>query len=73
MQEDNKDIINDIYASIDALALRGNTTRQKAFAAWYATTFLSADEDEVLDLASTDGGEDQRIDLIYVDTTSSKI
>ncbi len=73
MQEDNKDIINDIYASIDALALRGNTTRQKAFAAWYATTFLSADEDEVLDLASMDGGEDQGIDLIYVDTTSSQI
>lgn len=62
-----------LKASIDALASRGNTTRQRAFAAWYAQNFLSADEDEVLDLASMDGGEDQGIDLIYADTTANQI
>lgn len=62
-----------IAASLDALASRGNMTRSRALAAWYATTFLGADEEEALELASIDGGEDQGIDLVYTDHATSQV
>lgn len=65
--------INNLLSSIDALASRANISRQKAFAAWYAENFFDADEDEILDIASIDGGEDQGIDLVYADTQTSQI
>ena len=62
-----------ILDSIDTLAERAKISRQKAFAAWYAESFFDADEDEVLELAAMDGGEDQGIDLIYVDKQTEQI
>ena len=63
----------DIIASIDELAKRGQITRSGAFAAWFAINFFSIDEDEALEAAGADGGNDQGIDLVFVDDTSEEI
>lgn len=68
----NKDL-TDILASIDELAKRGRITRNRAFAAWFAINFFSIDEDEALEAAAADGGNDQGIDLAFVDDTSEEI
>lgn len=65
--------LENLLVSIDALANRAGITRQKAFAAWYACHFFSADEDEALELAGMDGGEDQGIDLVYPDQNTNQI
>lgn len=65
--------LNDILASIDELAKRGQITRSKAFASWFAINFFSVDEDEALESAAADGGNDQGIDLIFYDDTSEEI
>lgn len=57
----------ELFAAIDAIALRGGITRDKAITAWYATTLLGIDEDEAIDAASADGPEDNGCDFIYVD------
>jgi hypothetical protein len=65
--------LDDILTSIDELALRGQVTREKAFAAWYAINFYSIDEDDALDAAAADGGNDQGIDLVFVDEASESL
>jgi hypothetical protein len=67
------DELADIVASIDELAKRGQITRSRAFAAWFAINFFSVDEDEALEAAAADGGNDQGIDLVFVDDTSEEI
>jgi len=65
--------LSDILISIDELATRGQITRSRAFAAWFAINFFSLDEDEALEAAAADGGNDQGIDLAFVDDTSEEI
>jgi AIPR protein len=65
--------LENLLASVDALAGRAGISRQRAFAAWYACHFFSADEDDVLELAGMDGGEDQGIDLVYADANTNQI
>ena len=62
-----------ILDSIDELAGRGRISRQRAFAAWFAITFFSLDEDEALEAAAADGGNDQGIDLAFADETSEEV
>ena len=65
--------LKDILASIDELAKRGQITPGRAFAAWFAINFFVLDEDEALEAAAADGGNDQGIDLAFVDDTSERI
>lgn len=65
--------INEIYSSIDELAARGKISRNRALASWYAINFHGVDEDEALEGAATDGGNDQGIDLIFADMNSEEI
>jgi hypothetical protein len=65
--------IEDITASIDALAARGNINRDRAFAAWYAISFHDLDEDAALEAAAADGGNDQGIDIAFVDDAREEI
>ncbi|MBX5171395.1 AIPR family protein [Rhizobium sp. NZLR1b] len=65
--------IKEIFASVDELALRGRLTRNRAFAAWFAITFHNIDEDEALEAAASDGGNDQGIDLVFADVNSEEI
>ncbi len=62
--------IGDIFKSIDELAYRGGITRNRALAAWYAITFFDLDEDEALEAAEADGGNDQGIDIVFADMSS---
>jgi len=70
--KENKELA-DILASIDELALRGGLNRQRAFAAWFAINFFSQDEDESLEAAGSDGGNDQGIDLAFADENAQEI
>jgi hypothetical protein len=70
--EKNKEL-NDILASIDELAIRGGITRNRAFAAWFAINFFNQDEDESLEAAGSDGGNDQGIDLAFADENAQEI
>lgn len=65
--------LDDILGSIDELAKRGQITRSRAFAAWFAINFFSIDEDEALEAAAADGGNDQGVDIAFVDDTSEQI
>lgn len=65
--------LKDILGSIDELAKRGQITRSRAFAAWFAINFFSIEEDEALEAAAADGGNDQGIDIAFVDDTSEEI
>jgi hypothetical protein len=67
------DNLKDILASIDELATRGKMSRSRAFAAWYAISFFDLDEDEALEAAAADGGNDQGIDIVFADTSSEEI
>ena len=69
----DKKELDDILSSIDELAKRGQITRSRAFAAWFAINFFGLDEDEALEAAAADGGNDQGIDLAFVDDTSEEI
>lgn len=68
----NKEL-DDILGSIDELALRGGLSRQRAFAAWFAINFFNQDEDESLEAAGSDGGNDQGIDLAFADENAQEI
>ncbi|TCA33675.1 hypothetical protein E0H70_08125 [Rhizobium leguminosarum bv. viciae] len=70
--DSNKDLA-DILASIDELAERGGITRNRAFAAWFAINFFYQDEDESLEAAASDGGNDQGIDLAFADENAEEI
>jgi hypothetical protein len=65
--------LQNILGSIDELANRGGISRNRAFAAWYAITFFDLDEDEALEAAEADGGNDQGIDLVFADASSQEI
>ena len=65
--------ISEILASIDELASRARISRNRAFAAWYAINFFDLDEDDALEAAAADGGNDQGIDLIFPDESSQEI
>jgi hypothetical protein len=63
----------EIVASIDELASRGRISRNRAFAAWYAISFFDLDEDDALEAAAADGGNDQGIDLVFADEAAEEI
>lgn len=67
------DEIEDILKSVDELAKRGKITRNKAFAAWYAINFFDVDEDDALESAAGDGGNDQGIDIAFTDASREEI
>ncbi|MVV47722.1 hypothetical protein EJA72_05590 [Pseudomonas sp. PB120] len=67
------DAIQDILASIDELAGRAKISRSRAFAAWYAITFFDVEEDDALEAAAADGGNDQGIDIAFADQSSEEI
>lgn len=63
----------ELLAAIDSLAKRGGISRDRALAAWYASTLLGVDEDDAIDAASVDGPEDAGCDLIYIDDDQQTI
>ena len=68
----NKDLA-EILASIGELAERGGITPNRAFAAWFAINFFYQDEDEALEAAASDGGNDQGIDIAFADDNNQEI
>jgi hypothetical protein len=65
--------IEDILKSVDELATRGKISQGRALGAWYAINFHDIDEDEALESATADGGNDQGIDVVFADSTSEEI
>lgn len=65
--------LQDILASVDELAHRGSLSRSRAFAAWFAITFFDIEEDDALESAAADGGNDQGIDIAFADASSEEI
>ena len=63
----------ELITAIDVLAGRGGITRDRAIAAWYATTMLGIDEDDAIDAASVDGPEDAGCDFIFIDDEQETI
>lgn len=63
----------ELITAIDVLASRGGITRDRAIAAWYATTMLGIDEDDAIDAASVDGPEDAGCDFIFIDDEQETI
>lgn len=69
----NTDPRKELILAVDALARRGGITRDRAIAAWYATTLLGIDEDDAIDAASVDGPEDAGCDFIFIDDDQETI
>jgi hypothetical protein len=65
--------LNEILGSIDELAQRGKITRNRAFAAWFAINFFDNEEDDALESAAADGGNDQGVDIAFADESSQEI
>ena len=65
--------LQDILASIKPLATRGKISNNRAFAAWFAINFYDIDEDDALEAAAIDGGNDQGIDIVFPDNSSEEI
>jgi hypothetical protein len=65
--------LSEILDSIDELAARGKLTRSRAFAAWFAINFYNLEEDDALEAAAADGGNDQGIDIVFSDDSSQEI
>lgn len=65
--------LDDILKSVDELATRGKISRSRAFAAWFAINFFDLDEDDALESAAADGGNDQGIDIAFADSSSEEI
>lgn len=65
--------LKDILDSVDELAHRGALSRSRAFAAWFAITFFDIEEDDALESAAADGGNDQGIDIAFADASSEEI
>ncbi|WP_175748496.1 AIPR family protein [Burkholderia pyrrocinia] len=65
--------LNDILKSIDELATRGDVSRSRAFAAWFAINFYDVEEDDALESAAADGGNDQGIDIAFADSGREEI
>jgi hypothetical protein len=66
-------VLDDILKSVDELAKRGKIARSRAFAAWFAINFFDVDEDDALESAAADGGNDQGIDIAFADSSSEEI
>ncbi|MCP1617835.1 AIPR protein [Pseudomonas sp. SLBN-26] len=66
-------ILDDAKISIHELASRAKISNHKAFTAWYAINFHDLDEDEALESASMDGGNDNGLDLIFADESNRTI
>lgn len=65
--------LENILKSVDELAVRGKISRSGAFAAWFAINFFDLDEDDALESAAADGGNDQGIDIAFADSSSEEI
>ena len=65
--------LDEILKSIDELAKRGKISRNRAFAAWFAINFFDVEEDEALESAAADGGNDQGIDIAFADESTQEI
>ncbi len=65
--------VENILASIDELAKRGAINRNRAFSAWFAINFFDLDEDDALESAAADGGNDQGIDIVFADQGTEEI
>lgn len=65
--------LTEILASVDELAKRGKIARNRAFAAWFAINFYDLDEDEALEAAAADGGNDQGIDIAFLDSSAEEV
>ena len=65
--------LENILKSVDELAVRGKISRSRAFAAWFAINFFDLDEDDALESAAADGGNDQGIDIAFADSSSEEI
>jgi hypothetical protein len=65
--------LKEIFDSIDELATRGKISRNRAFAAWFAINFFDVEEDDALESAAVDGGNDQGIDIAFADESSQEI
>lgn len=73
MSSTHQAAFEEITESVDELARRAGTSRDRAFAAWYAIHFLDVDEDDALEAASVDGGEDQGIDFLLSDEANERV
>lgn len=65
--------LDTIRTSVKVLAERGGITPARAFASWYAVNFFELDEDEAIELAEADGGNDQGIDMVFFDRINEEI
>lgn len=65
--------LDDIVRSVEELAHRGKISANRAFAAWYAINFHDIDEDDALEAAGADGGNDQGIDIAFADPNSEEL
>lgn len=65
--------LENILKSVDELATRGKISRNRAFAAWFAINFFDLEEDDALESAAADGGNDQGIDIAFADSSSEEI
>ncbi|HUE92622.1 AIPR family protein [Pseudomonas sp.] len=66
-------MIKETLTSIKELASRAKISHHKAFTAWYAINLHDLDEDEALESAAMDGGNDNGLDLIFADEASRTI
>lgn len=65
--------LSDITASIAELATRASISKNRAFSAWYAITFYDIDEDDALEAAASDGGNDQGVDILFYDESRNQM
>lgn len=65
--------LNEAVASVKELATRAKISHHKAFTAWYAINLHDLDEDEALESASMDGGNDNGLDLVFADESNRTI
>jgi hypothetical protein len=66
-------LLTEIQGSVAEMARRAGVSPDRAFAAWYAVNLLDIDENDALDAAALDGGEDQGIDFLHTDHTNERI
>jgi hypothetical protein len=71
--QSDESLLMEIQASVAELARRAGIGPDRAFAAWYAVHLLDTDEDDALEAAALDGGEDQGVDFLYTDHTNERI
>ncbi|WP_434348899.1 AIPR family protein [Myxococcus virescens] len=67
------ELTEEIRESVAELARRAGVTPERAFAAWYAINMLDVDEDDALEAAALDGGEDQGVDFLYTDHINERV